>query len=63
MSIKINNLRPTGSELLSDPETFMNELSGDELADVKGGLIIRTFPTRPCLTLCWPPRTIITLSF
>lgn len=39
MSIKINDLKPMGSELLSDSETFMNELSGDELNDIKGGAI------------------------
>jgi hypothetical protein len=38
MSIKITDLKPTGSELFSDSETFMNELTGDKLIDIKGGL-------------------------
>jgi hypothetical protein len=37
MSIKITDLKPTGSELFSDSETFMNELTGDKLIDIKGG--------------------------
>lgn len=42
MSIKIKDLKPTGSELFSDSENFMNELSADELTDVKGGAITWT---------------------
>lgn len=37
-TIKINDLRPTGAELFSDSETYMNELGDSEL-DIYGGRI------------------------
>jgi hypothetical protein len=36
-TIKIENLKPTGAELFFDSESFMNELSNDELGHVLGG--------------------------
>lgn len=36
-SIKIDNLIPTGAELFFDSESFMEELSNDELVAVLGG--------------------------
>lgn len=39
-TIKINDLRPTGAELFSDSESYMNELGDSEL-DIYGG---RTTP-------------------
>ncbi len=35
--IKISELRPAGSELLQDAESFLNELSDRELENVVGG--------------------------
>ncbi|RUT10211.1 hypothetical protein DSM106972_007060 [Dulcicalothrix desertica PCC 7102] len=37
-TIKISNLRPTGAELFSDSESYMNELGDSELVSVNGGL-------------------------
>lgn len=39
-SIKISDLRPAGSELFQDSESFLTELRGDELADIKGGVLV-----------------------
>ncbi|URD48501.1 hypothetical protein [Chroococcidiopsis sp. CCNUC1] len=36
-TINISDLRPTGSELFSDSETYMNELGDNELDDINGG--------------------------
>lgn len=38
-SIKIHNLKPTGSELFNDSESFLNELSEGEINSVEGGLL------------------------
>lgn len=35
--IKLSELRPAGSELLQDSESFLNELSDRELENVVGG--------------------------
>lgn len=35
--IKLSELRPAGSELLQDSESFLNELSDQELDNVVGG--------------------------
>lgn len=35
--IKISELRPAGSELLQDSESFLNELSDHDLENVVGG--------------------------
>lgn len=37
-TINISDLRPTGSELFSDSESFMEELSSGELG-IQGGII------------------------
>lgn len=36
--IKINDIKPDGSELFTDDEGFMDQLVDSELNDVKGGL-------------------------
>jgi hypothetical protein len=41
-SIKIHDLRPAGSELFNDSESFLNELSEGEISTVEGGLISLT---------------------
>lgn len=38
--IKINNLNPVGLELFLDAETFLNELSVQDIEKIKGGLLI-----------------------
>jgi hypothetical protein len=37
-SIKLSELRPAGSELFQDSESFLNELGNQEALDVMGGL-------------------------
>lgn len=37
--ININELSPTGSELLLDSESFLGELTDDEIDNIKGGLL------------------------
>ncbi len=39
-NIEISNLHPAGSELLSDLESFMDELDIEKATDIKGGLIL-----------------------
>ena len=36
-SIKINNLQPAGSDLFNDSESYLNELTENELAMTHGG--------------------------
>ena len=36
-SIKISELRPAGSELFQDSESFLNELSEREMGSLEGG--------------------------
>ncbi|MDJ0532280.1 MAG: hypothetical protein QNJ70_07235 [Xenococcaceae cyanobacterium MO_207.B15] len=36
--IKLSELRPAGSELLEDSESFLNELNDRDLENVAGGL-------------------------
>ncbi|BAZ12490.1 hypothetical protein NIES4071_43210 [Calothrix sp. NIES-4071] len=38
-TINISDLRPTGSELFSDSEGYMSELSDNELISVNGGIL------------------------
>lgn len=57
-SIKINDLRPTGSELFHDSETFLNELTEEELG-VQGGLASVTIS----LTYSWSVSWTFTWSF
>ena len=40
--IKISELRPAGSELLQDSESFLNELSDHDLENVVGGAVIES---------------------
>lgn len=37
-SIKVSELRPTGSELFQDSESFLNELNDRDTTSVMGGL-------------------------
>ncbi|WP_193193984.1 hypothetical protein [Nostoc sp. MG11] len=41
-NIKIHNLRPAGSELFNDSESFLNELTEGEITTVEGGLVSLT---------------------
>ena len=38
-SIKISELRPAGSELFQDSESFLNELSDREIGGIEGGAV------------------------
>ena len=38
-TINISDLRPTGSDLFSDSESYMSELGDNELGSVKGGIL------------------------
>ena len=38
-SIKISELRPAGSELFQDSESFLNELSEREMGSLEGGAL------------------------
>ena len=40
-NIKVNELNPAGTQLFSDAENFLNELSHDELDAISGGRIRR----------------------
>ena len=37
-NIKINDLKPSGAELFDDPESFLDELTNDDLQQIMGGL-------------------------
>ena len=39
-SIKISQLPPAGSELFEDAESFLHELTNEEIREIKGGLIV-----------------------
>ena len=47
-SIKISELHPAGSDLFSDSESYMNELSEGEIGGIQGGM------TPLLITLCTP---------
>lgn len=49
-TIKINNLNPAGSELFSDSESYLQELSDADL-NVQGGLIWTTITITTICTL------------
>ena len=36
-AIKINDLRPVGSELFNDSESFLQELSTEDINEILGG--------------------------
>ncbi|MBW4613246.1 MAG: hypothetical protein KME21_08175 [Desmonostoc vinosum HA7617-LM4] len=51
--LKITELKNTGAELFEDSETFLNELSSNELESVTGGrLIYPTVLTYPTVFTC-----------
>ncbi|MBN3898741.1 MAG: hypothetical protein HWQ41_26770 [Nostoc sp. NOS(2021)] len=41
-SIKISELRPAGSELFQDSESFLNELNSQDMGGVIGGLNVNS---------------------
>lgn len=45
-NIKVNDLKPTGADLFTDSEGFMDELSNDELEQTMGGLNLVAFPAQ-----------------
>ncbi|MDZ8035911.1 hypothetical protein [Nostoc sp. DedSLP04] len=38
-TINISDLRPTGSDLFSDPEGYMDDLVDSDIGAIKGGLV------------------------
>lgn len=57
-TIKISNLNPTGSELFSDSENYLTELTDEEL-NLTGGIIIGTSTTNPFPTRPYPVRPTV----
>lgn len=47
--IAISDLRPTGYGLFSDSESYMTELTEDELGLQGGGISTVTVSSKPCL--------------
>ncbi|NEQ83929.1 MAG: hypothetical protein F6K26_28225 [Moorea sp. SIO2I5] len=47
-NIKVNDIKPAGSELFGDSESFMQELSNDELNNLHGGKICSIFSLWCC---------------
>uniref|UniRef100_A0A2P0ZG77 Class IIb bacteriocin, lactobin A/cerein 7B family n=1 Tax=[Tolypothrix] sp. PCC 7415 TaxID=373957 RepID=A0A2P0ZG77_9CYAN len=48
-SITVSNLRPIGSDLFMDSESFMDALTDNELAEINGGaspVLITTIATK-----------------
>lgn len=43
--IKINNIKPAGAEFFSDSESFMHQLSDDEILGIVGGKIYPLYNT------------------
>ena len=52
-SIKVNDLSPAGSELFQDYESFMNELTNEELGSIQGGIYTPTSYITFPLTFTW----------
>ena len=50
-TIKISELRPAGSELLQDSESFLNELSDHDLENVVGGAVIESVATQQSVSV------------
>ena len=73
--IKVKDIKPTGADLFDDSESFMNELSNDELEQAMGGRSIigpvfsiqkscNCFPTiggTTKTTICTLPHTAVIL--
>ncbi|MDZ8109386.1 MAG: hypothetical protein RM338_27675 [Nostoc sp. DedQUE12a] len=51
-TIKIDDLSPAGSELFQDSESFLNELTDEELG-VNGGLRIASVTVTVTVTWTW----------
>ncbi|NEO44494.1 MAG: hypothetical protein F6K55_10315 [Moorea sp. SIO4A3] len=60
--IKIKDIKPTGADLFKDSESFMNELSNDELEQAMGGGLVRVESVQfscNCLTTTGDTKTRI----
>ena len=49
--IKLSELRPVGSELLQDSESFLNELDDRELENVVGGVSIASVASQASISV------------
>ena len=60
--IKIKDIKSTGADLFNDSESFMNELSNDELEQAMGGGLVRVDSVKHscnCLTTIGDTKTRI----
>ncbi|OLT59660.1 hypothetical protein BJP37_12085 [Moorena bouillonii PNG] len=62
--IKVKDIKPTGADLFNDSESFMNELSNDELEQAMGGRILPTVQSirhscNCCFTTTFTTKTSI----
>ena len=48
-AIQINDLRPVGSELFNDSESFLQELSTEDINEVLGGGVVIILLTSICV--------------
>ena len=49
--IKLSELRPAGSELLEDSESFLNELNDRDLENVAGGFSIASVASQASISV------------
>ena len=49
--IKLSELRPAGSELLEDSESFLNELNDRDLENVAGGISIASVASQASVSI------------
>ncbi len=54
--IKVNDIKPIGTKLFDDSESFMNELRNDELEQALGGIAC-PLPARIVSYFCTPDST------
>jgi bacteriocin-like protein len=46
--LNINDINSTGAELFADSESFLQELSDDEMMNISGGLMVASTESRGC---------------
>ncbi|MEQ8997694.1 MAG: hypothetical protein RID53_14470 [Coleofasciculus sp. B1-GNL1-01] len=63
-TIQIHNLTPAGSELFSDSESYLSELSDNELAEAYGGKtwMAKTFISSPKCAVASAVITLISVA-
>ncbi|BAZ01079.1 hypothetical protein NIES37_50770 [Tolypothrix tenuis PCC 7101] len=61
-NIKISEILPAGSELFQDSESFLNELTNEEILDTKGGRLPASLVTNSFISINSQINTIITAN-